>query len=367
MTLGPGGFARIHRAFGFSFGDKGCARRSQRSRSGGGGRGGDGAARADVVRKLGADSVRRAVGLAATRASARARFADRGVTHGGRILRAPRARGLEMTRTGIIPGVSAVESSLLAAAAVDFGIQFVGWAVASVLKTEKFYDILGSVAFASTAAMTLASSGLGARQVLVSAMAMTWTARLGVFLGLRAHRDGGDSRFDGVKDKPRVFAIYWFLQGVWVWVTSLPVYMVNGTPGQSGLRAADYALAAFWALGFAFELTADVQKYVFKSNKANKGKYIKHGLWSLSRHPNYFGEICMWFGVAGVAASGLAASHPGRAVGVFASPLFVTFLLTQMSGIPILEKSADERWGKDEGYQMYKKTTPVLVPKLPWM
>ena len=272
-----------------------------------------------------------------------------------------------MTRTAIIPGVSAVESSLLAAAAVDFGIQFVGWAVASVLKTEKFYDILGSVAFASTAAMTLASSGMGARQVLVSAMALTWTARLGVFLGLRAHRDGGDSRFDGVKDKPSVFAIYWFLQGVWVWVTSLPVYMVNGTPGQSGLSGVDYALAAFWALGFAFELTADVQKYVFKSNKANKGKYIKHGLWSLSRHPNYFGEICMWFGVAGVAASGLAASHPGRAVGVFASPLFVTFLLTQMSGIPILEKTADERWGKDEGYQLYKRNTPVLVPKLPWM
>ena len=187
-----------------------------------------------------------------------------------------------------------------------------------------------------------------------------------IFLGARAHRDGGDSRFDGVKDKPGVFAVYWFLQGVWVWVTSLPVYLLNGSPGQLvDLNAVDWTLAAFWAFGFVFEVVADVQKFAFKSDKSNKGKYIKHGLWSLSRHPNYFGEICMWFGVAGIACNGLAASNPGRAAGAFASPLFVTYLLTKMSGIPILERMADERWGKDEGYQSYKRKTPVLVPKLP--
>jgi steroid 5-alpha reductase family enzyme len=263
-------------------------------------------------------------------------------------------------------GGGAMQSSMLGAALVDFGIQLVGWAAAATLRTEKFYDILGSAAFATTAALTLGTSAMMPRKKLASALAMAWTARLGIFLGARAHRDGGDSRFDGVKDKPGVFAVYWFLQGVWVWVTSLPVYLLNGSPGQLvDLNAVDWTLAAFWAFGFVFEVVADVQKFAFKSDKSNKGKYIKHGLWSLSRHPNYFGEICMWFGVAGIACNGLAASNPGRAAGAFASPLFVTYLLTKMSGIPILERMADERWGKDEGYQSYKRKTPVLVPKLP--
>lgn len=283
--------------------------------------------------------------------------------HSSSIARA-RASAMQMK---ITTGALTIEQSLVAAAIVDFGIQFLGWVVASALKTESFYDVLGSCAFASTVALTLGYSATDGRQVLISALALTWTARLGVFLGLRARRDGGDSRFDGVKENPKVFAVYWFLQGVWVWVTSIPVYLVNGTAGQSALGGADYALGAFWALGFAFELAADIQKYAFKSNKANKGRYIKHGLWSLSRHPNYFGEICMWFAIAGIACNGLAASHPARAVGAFASPLFVTLLITRMSGIPILEKTADERWGKEEGYQTYKKNTPVLVPKLPGM
>ena len=283
--------------------------------------------------------------------------------------RAPRARA--MTRAASADALSwmgggAMQSSMLGAALVDFGIQLVGWAAAATLRTEKFYDILGSAAFATTAALTLGTSAMMPRQKLASELAMAWTARLGIFLGARAHRDGGDSRFDGVKDKPGVFAVYWFLQGVWVWVTSLPVYLLNGSPGQLvDLNAVDWTLAAFWAFGFVFEVVADVQKFAFKSDKSNKGKYIKHGLWSLSRHPNYFGEICMWFGVAGIACNGLAASNPGRAAGAFASPLFVTYLLTKMSGIPILERMADERWGKDEGYQSYKRKTPVLVPKLP--
>ena len=288
--------------------------------------------------------------------------------------RGPRARGGASTTTGAmghaldwIPG-GALESSLLGAAVVDFGIQLVGWAAASAMKTEKFYDVLGSVAFASTAAMTLGGSVMLPRQKLVSGLVLAWTARLGIFLGARAHRDGGDSRFDGVKDKPATFAVYWFLQGVWVWVTSLPAYLVNGSPGQlRELNGGDWALLAIWCFGFAFEVVSDVQKFIFKSDRKNKGKFIKHGLWSLSRHPNYFGEIVMWASVAGIAANGLAESNPGRAIGAFTSPLFVTFLLTKMSGIPILERMGDERWGSDEDYKMYKKTTPVLIPKFPGM
>ena len=97
------------------------------------------------------------------------------------------------------------------------------------------------------------------------------------------------------------------------------------------------------------ETVADWQKRRFKSDPANAGRFIDVGLWSLSRHPNYFGEIVTWFGAAGVA---LAANvSPAVSCAAMCSPVFVTFLLTQMSGVPILEKSADERWGNEAKYQ----------------
>jgi steroid 5-alpha reductase family enzyme len=119
---------------------------------------------------------------------------------------------------------------------------------------------------------------------------------------------------------------------------------------------------ALWIVGFITESTADFQKSAFKSDAKNKGRFIDTGLWSVSRHPNYFGEILMWCGVAGVAVSMNAS--PGISVASCASPLFVTFLLTQMSGIPILEKMADERWGNETAYQEYKRNTPCLIPRL---
>jgi steroid 5-alpha reductase family enzyme len=121
---------------------------------------------------------------------------------------------------------------------------------------------------------------------------------------------------------------------------------------------------AVWLFGVVFETTADFQKYKFKKDPANKGKFIDVGLWSVSRHPNYFGEIAVWLGVCGVAMS---SASVGVSLASVASPLFVTFLLTKVSGIPILEKSADERWGDEAKYAEYKKNTPCLVPRLPGM
>ena len=262
----------------------------------------------------------------------------------------------------IIPGAPLMAQSLGGAAVIDFGIQLVGWAFAAALKTEKFYDLCGSLAFASTAAMTYASSARLPRQGLITGLVCTWTARLGAFLVRRVFRDGGDSRFDEVKHRPGMFLVYWMLQGAWVWVTALPCFLVNGVASQSALHWGDYASMALWIVGFITESAADYQKSAFKSDPRNKGRFIDTGLWSVSRHPNYFGEILMWCGVAGVAVSMNAS--PGVSVAACASPLFVTFLLTQMSGIPILEKMADERWGNEAAYQEYKRNTPCLVPRL---
>ena len=267
-------------------------------------------------------------------------------------------RGMDV----IIPGAPLMAQSLGGAAVIDFGIQLVGWAFAAALKTEKFYDLCGSLAFASTAAMTYASSARLPRQGLITGLVCTWTARLGMFLVRRVFRDGGDSRFDEVKNQPGTFLVYWMLQGAWVWVTALPCFLVNGVASQSALHWGDYVSMALWIVGFITESTADFQKSAFMSDAKNKGRFIDTGLWSVSRHPNYFGEILMWCGVAGVAVSMNAS--PGISVASCASPLFVTFLLTQMSGIPILEKMADERWGNETAYQEYKRNTPCLIPRL---
>ena len=123
-----------------------------------------------------------------------------------------------------------------------------------------------------------------------------------------------------------------------------------------------FAIIGFlvWVLGFSIEVAADVQKSRFSANPENKGKFIQTGLWSRSRHPNYFGEIVLWAGVAIIALPVLS----GWQWIAMISPIFVTLLLTRVSGIPLLEKKADQKWGGQEDYETYKKSTPVLIPRL---
>ena len=118
---------------------------------------------------------------------------------------------------------------------------------------------------------------------------------------------------------------------------------------------------AVWAVGMLFEIVADRQKSAFKSDPANQGRFISSGLWAWSRHPNYFGEIVIWIGMAIVALPALQ----GWQYVTLISPVFVWFLLTKVSGVPMLEEAADERWGGQEDYEAYKRNTPVLVPRPP--
>jgi len=118
---------------------------------------------------------------------------------------------------------------------------------------------------------------------------------------------------------------------------------------------------AIWALGLAVEAIADLQKSRFRALPANRGRFIATGLWAWSRHPNYFGEIVLWIGVALVALPVLR----GWQLVTLISPLFVAVLLTRISGVPILERRADETWGGQDEYEAYKRRTPVLIPRPP--
>ena len=114
-----------------------------------------------------------------------------------------------------------------------------------------------------------------------------------------------------------------------------------------------------WIIGFGIEVVSDNQKSKFNSNPINKGNFMKEGLWSRSRHPNYFGEILLWFGIAIISLPVLK----GVQLFTLISPVFVYILLTKISGIPILEKKAEKKWGGQLEYEAYKNSTPVLIPK----
>lgn len=136
--------------------------------------------------------------------------------------------------------------------------------------------------------------------------------------------------------------------------------MLNVSSSLEPLGVLDYIGIPLWAIGFLFEVVADYQKSSFRKITENKDKWIASGLWSTTRHPNYFGEIVLWFGNALIAFGGLGMK--ARGAFVFISPIFVTLLLIFVSGIPSLERAADQKFGKNPDYQKYKKATPVLVP-----
>ncbi|XP_066564349.1 uncharacterized protein LOC136752723 [Amia ocellicauda] len=253
-------------------------------------------------------------------------------------------------------------SALAKCALADLAIQWLGWAVASALKTEKFYDLAGSGTFVLLAHLSRRWGGSGyRRQSIQTGLVTVWGLRLGLFLFLRILREGKDRRFNNVRDDPGTFFTYWTVQAVWVFVTLLPTLILNTERRDLPLGGRDYLGWAMWGLGFATEAIADQQKWDFKRDPDNNGKFIQSGLWAYSRHPNYLGEILQWGGLFLSASSVMRGAQQHLSV---VSPLFVWFLLRYVSGIPILEKQALKKWGSDPAFQQYIQNTPLLWPFL---
>ena len=228
-------------------------------------------------------------------------------------------------------------------------------------QTEKFFDLTGSLTYISITIMAvLVSPVIDNRSLLLASLVIIWAIRLGTFLFRRIQKAGKDDRFDELKPSFFRFLNVWTIQGLWVTFTAAAALVAITTSVRKELDV--FALIGFlvWAFGFAFEVIADSQKSRFSADPANKGKFIQTGLWSRSRHPNYFGEIILWVGIAIIALPVLQ----GWQWAAMISPLFVTLLLTRVSGIPLLEKKADKKWGGQEDYETYKKNTPVLIPRL---
>jgi steroid 5-alpha reductase family enzyme len=248
------------------------------------------------------------------------------------------------------------------AVAVVFAIQWVGFIAAYVLQTEMFYDLTGSITYISVTIMAvLLSPVVDGRSILLLILVVIWAGRLGTFLFRRILKAGKDARFDDIKVSFVRFLNTWTLQGLWVTFTLAAALAAITTTTRKELGLFALIGTLVWVFGFAVEATADAQKSRFRANPENKGKFINTGLWSWSRHPNYFGEIVLWIGVAIIAAPVLR----GWQWVTLISPVFVTLLLTRISGVPILEKRADEKWGGQEDYEAYKRRTSVLIPLPP--
>jgi steroid 5-alpha reductase family enzyme len=241
-------------------------------------------------------------------------------------------------------------------------IQWIAFIFSYINKTEKFYDLTGSLTYISISLfLILTTPNLDKLAVLLFTMVIIWATRLGTFLFNRVMQAGKDDRFDDIKVDFFRLLMTWTLQGLWVSFTAAAAWAAISTTNRVELGV--FAVVGFiiWILGYIFELLSDAQKSAFKANPENKGKFIQSGLWALSRHPNYFGEIIIWIGVAIVAFPVLK----GWALIALISPLWVIAQLTLISGIPMLEKKADKRWGSQEDYEQYKKNTPVLIPRFP--
>ncbi|KAL8734678.1 MAG: hypothetical protein Q9166_001334 [cf. Caloplaca sp. 2 TL-2023] len=308
-------------------------------------------------------------------------------------------------------------STLVPSIGLAYTIQGIVAIPSIVAQTERFYDLSGSLTYISCTALSLylptirarfvaaaagsarpawpsilaalaGNGGLNWRQVALSAAVSTWATRLGTYLFSRITSDNGtDSRFGEIRTSPPKFLGAFFAQATWVTLCLMPVLALNSLPASlfSTLPAAigitDILGALLFVGGLSFEVTADRQKDKWvqeKKTKKHNEEFLTRGLWSKSRHPNYFGEVTLWTGIATLAGGVLVSNAgqvgiglAGRPLGIVAamamagvSPAFVTLLLFKVSGIPLSEGKYDKRYGDRKDYQEWKKNTPMFFPKL---
>jgi steroid 5-alpha reductase family enzyme len=257
-------------------------------------------------------------------------------------------------------GVSLAGIPVLAlCGALAFGVNWVAFVPAYLAQTERYYDLTGSASYLALVGLALA---LGApsdpRALLLAGLVSLWALRLGSFLFRRIRADGSDGRFDRLKPSFSRFLTTWTLQGLWVVVTLGCALAAMTSREATPLGWTALAGTALWLAGFTIEMVADQQKRRFRSQAGSAEPFIAQGLWAWSRHPNYFGEITLWTGIALISLPALSGWQHATLV----SPVFVYILLTRISGIPLLEARGLKRWGNDPSYRAYLERTPALIP-----
>jgi len=241
---------------------------------------------------------------------------------------------------------------------IGFALHWAVFVPSYAFKTEHYFDLTGSLSYITTVVAAIVfNPSLDLRDLIICAMITVWALRLGSFLFLRIKKDGQDKRFIVMKTKFTWFLMTWTIGGLWVLVTMAAglAALTSNTTAELGLVS--YLGIALWLFGFVVEVTADNQKTEFRKNPDNRNRFITTGVWSWSQHANYFGEITLWFGLALVALPVLS----GWQLATLISPVFVYFLLTKVSGIPLLDRLAKQKWGTDSDYLSYTQATSKLL------
>ncbi len=243
--------------------------------------------------------------------------------------------------------------------AVAAGAFSVVWVISLMLRNASIVDIFwgpGFVVMGSYYALAVPEAPT-ARGLVVLALVTAWALRLALYIGFRNAGAGEDFRYRKWRDEAgrnfwwvSFFKVF-LLQAVVLWIVSSPLLLAQLGPGKS-FSVIDGLGVALWAFGFGFEAVADLQLQTFKKNPTNSGRVMRHGLWSISRHPNYFGEAVLWWGI------GLLALPTGGWLS-FIGPLMITFMLLKVSGVSLLDSAMVER---RPGYADYIATTPSFVP-----
>ena len=254
---------------------------------------------------------------------------------------------------GTLTGIDEVRNGII----LSFIFHWLLFIPAFIFKTEKFYDLTGSLSYITIILYVLISSNNGINNfgnVILSSLIIIWTLRLGSFLFLRIKKAGEDKRFREIKKSFSWFFMAFTVSGMWVSVCALCA--LAGISNGIELTGVTYIGILLFVIGFTLEIIADTQKTNFRKIKDNKDKFITTGLWKYSRHPNYLGEIILWIGVAIISYSSLEINQLFTLI----SPIFTYLLLVHVSGINLLEKSGEKKWGNLNEYKQYKKETPRL-------
>jgi len=252
-------------------------------------------------------------------------------------------------------------SAILLSFGIALAVNGAFFAVAAVRRTDVVTDLSYSLTFAVLAIVLVFTGARDAVQLAAALFVLVWAVRLGGYLFRRILRMKVDHRFDGMRDQPLRFARFWLLQAITVAVVMLPVSYLLDQEDPPGFGAWSAVGAAVFVVGLVVEAVADAQKASFRAREENRGRFVTSGLWRYSRHPNYFGEMLVWWGLFAYVVPVL---H-GASYLVVVGPVFITLLLLFVSGIPLLERSADQKYGDDPSYRDYKRRTSLVIPLPP--
>ena len=247
-------------------------------------------------------------------------------------------------------------------ASISYVLHWLIFIPSFIYQTEHYFDLTGSISYLTGIGVAFyLNPSVDPRDLIIGAMIVIWAIRLGTFLFMRVKQDGKDGRFTVMKTQFHWFLMTWTLGGLWVFLTMAAGLAAITSNVTAPMGIMTYIGIALWIFGFSIEVIADKQKRIFKKQPNKEKEFITSGLWAWSRHPNYFGEITLWFGLTLIALPVLS----GWQLVTLISPIFVYILLTRISGVTMLEARGMKKWGDDPEYLNYIKDTPKLMLRKP--